>query len=92
MGPTQFIRTSLEQVAAILEAMGLPVIQAPGEAEATCAALCSAGIVDGVASFDGDTLLFGAETVYLVVKLSTTQEKTCTLTKLSLEQVRTHLV
>lgn len=90
MGPTQFIRSS-QQVAAVLEALGLPVMQAPGEAEATCAALCTAGLVDGVASFDGDTLLFGAEVVYPVVKLSGTQEKNCQVTKCTLEAVRNHL-
>jgi hypothetical protein len=90
MAPTQFIRLS-QQVGAILEAMGFPVIQAPGEAEATCAALCTAGLVDGVASFDGDTLIFGAEVVYPAVKLSATQEKTCCLTKCTLDAIRTHL-
>ena len=48
---------------------GLPVVEAPGEAEATCAALCAAGLVKAVATSDGDALLYGAERVYQVIKL-----------------------
>ena len=48
---------------------GLPVFYAPGEAEATCAALNRAGCVDGCASSDSDTLLYGAEAVYHTLKL-----------------------
>ena len=45
------------------------MVEAPGEAEATCAALCSAGLVHAVATSDGDALLYGAERVYQVIKL-----------------------
>ena len=45
------------------------MVEAPGEAEATCAALCSAGLVRAVATSDGDALLYGAERVYQVIKL-----------------------
>lgn len=48
---------------------GLPVARAPGEAEATAAALNLAGNVDAVASRDGDALLFGAQTVLKEAKL-----------------------
>jgi XPG I-region len=48
---------------------GLPVMRAPGEAEATAAALSLAGNVDAVASRDGDALLFGAQTVLKEAKL-----------------------
>ena len=41
---------------------GLWVVQAPGEAEATCAALNQGGYVDACATVDSDVLLFGAET------------------------------
>ncbi|XP_056165149.1 flap endonuclease 1-like [Syzygium oleosum] len=40
--------------------MGVPVVEAPSEAEAQCAALCKAGKVYAVASEDMDTLTFGA--------------------------------
>lgn len=44
-------------------------MRAPGEAEATAAALNLAGNVDAVASRDGDTLLFGAQTVLKEARL-----------------------
>eukprot|EP00271_Cylindrocystis_brebissonii_P021589 TRINITY_DN7807_c0_g1_i1.p1 TRINITY_DN7807_c0_g1~~TRINITY_DN7807_c0_g1_i1.p1 ORF type:complete len:391 (-),score=76.70 TRINITY_DN7807_c0_g1_i1:325-1497(-) len=44
----------------LLRMMGVPVIDAPSEAEAECAALCKAGKVYAVASEDMDSLTFGA--------------------------------
>ncbi|GLT96536.1 hypothetical protein SLE2022_141510 [Rubroshorea leprosula] len=44
----------------LLRLMGLPVIDAPSEAEAQCAALCNLGKVYAVASEDMDSLTFGA--------------------------------
>ncbi|KAF3330820.1 flap endonuclease 1 [Carex littledalei] len=44
----------------LLKLMGIPVIQAPCEAEAQCAALCTSGKVYAVASEDMDSLTFGA--------------------------------
>ncbi|XP_054889439.1 probable flap endonuclease 1 homolog isoform X2 [Poeciliopsis prolifica] len=44
----------------LLKRMGVPVIQAAGDAEAQCARLVRDGIVDAVASEDMDTLPFGA--------------------------------
>ncbi|XP_052206198.1 flap endonuclease 1-like isoform X2 [Diospyros lotus] len=44
----------------LLRLMGGPVVQAPSEAEAQCAALCKAGKVYAVASEDMDSLTFGA--------------------------------
>ncbi|KAH7437331.1 hypothetical protein KP509_05G066100 [Ceratopteris richardii] len=43
----------------LLRLMGVPVIEAPGEAEAECAALCKSGKVYAVASEDMDSLTFG---------------------------------
>ncbi|KAL8027279.1 hypothetical protein ABFX02_14G084900 [Erythranthe guttata] len=43
----------------LLRLMGVPVIEAPCEAEAQCAALCRAGKVYAVASEDMDSLAFG---------------------------------
>ena len=47
---------------------GLWVVQAPGEAEATCAALNRGGYVDACATIDSDVLLFGAETAFHTLK------------------------
>ncbi|MED6270919.1 hypothetical protein CHARACLAT_015071 [Characodon lateralis] len=44
----------------LLKHIGVPVIQAPGDAEALCAKLVRVGVVDAVASEDMDTLPFGA--------------------------------
>ncbi|KAM7272661.1 hypothetical protein ACFE04_027324 [Oxalis oulophora] len=44
----------------LLTLMGVPVVQAPSEAEAQCAALCKSGKVYAVASEDMDSLTFGA--------------------------------
>ncbi|CAJ1071900.1 probable flap endonuclease 1 homolog isoform X1 [Xyrichtys novacula] len=44
----------------LLKLMGVPVVQAPGDAEAFCAWLVREGKVDAVASEDMDTLPFGA--------------------------------
>lgn len=46
------------------------MIQAPGEAEATAAALNAGGHADAVATPDGDALLFGARIVYKTIHLS----------------------
>merc|ERR1719229_1676877 len=43
----------------LLELMGVPVIRAPGEAEAQCAELCKAGLVYATATEDMDALTFG---------------------------------
>ncbi|XP_073106808.1 flap endonuclease 1 isoform X2 [Elaeis guineensis] len=44
----------------LLRLMGVPVIEAPSEAEAECAALCKSDKVYAVASEDMDSLTFGA--------------------------------
>lgn len=44
----------------MLRLMGMPVLLAPGEAEAQCAQLCKVGIAYGVVSEDMDTLTHGA--------------------------------
>uniref|UniRef100_A0A1D1Y2X9 Flap endonuclease 1 n=1 Tax=Anthurium amnicola TaxID=1678845 RepID=A0A1D1Y2X9_9ARAE len=44
----------------LLRLMGVPVVEAPSEAEAECAALCKSGKVYAVASEDMDSLTFGA--------------------------------
>jgi len=59
----QNIRLSNEMVEEskeLLEAMGLPVVQAPGEGEAQCSYMAKHGDVYAVASQDYDSLLFGA--------------------------------
>ncbi len=49
----------IEDAKALLEALGVPVIQAPGEGEAQAASMVSDGLGYAVVSEDYDTLLFG---------------------------------
>lgn len=48
-----------EDTKTLLRLMGVPVIEAPGEAEAQCAELCKGGKVWATASEDMDSLTFG---------------------------------
>lgn len=56
--------TMREEVMALLDLFGCPYIIAPMEAEAQCAALEEAGLVDGVITDDSDAFLFGSRMVY----------------------------
>jgi flap endonuclease-1 len=44
----------------LLILMGVPIVEAPGEAEAQCASMCKDGLVYAVATEDMDALTFGA--------------------------------
>lgn len=55
---------SLFQCLEMLECLGIPWVQAAGEAEAMCAYLNASGHVDGCLTNDGDAFLYGAQTVY----------------------------
>eukprot|EP00210_Caulerpa_lentillifera_P003136 g2996.t1 len=58
-------------LAKLIRALGLVCVQAPGEGEATCAALESLGLVDGCITKDADVLAFGGQTVYKSFSIST---------------------
>jgi len=53
-------RSHQDEAKHLLRLMGVPVVEAPCEAEAQCAALAKAGVVWAAASEDMDTLCFGA--------------------------------
>ncbi|XP_054840187.1 flap endonuclease GEN homolog 1 [Eublepharis macularius] len=55
---------SLSGCLEMLECLGIPWVQAAGEAEAMCAYLNAKGYVDGCITNDGDAFLYGAQTVY----------------------------
>ncbi|MGI0132698.1 MAG: flap endonuclease-1 [Thermoplasmata archaeon] len=56
---SRLTRTMAEEAKRLLEALGVPTIQAPSEGEAQAAAMARDGVVWGVASEDYDALLFG---------------------------------
>lgn len=53
----------IKEIISLLEAMGIPHIIAPGEAEAQCAALNLMGLVQIVITNDIDAILFGCKTM-----------------------------
>ncbi|XP_063280672.1 flap endonuclease GEN homolog 1 [Prinia subflava] len=57
-------KAMLKECLELLECLGVPWVQAAGEAEAMCAFLNAKGLVDGCITNDGDVFLYGAETVY----------------------------
>lgn len=63
----------IEQSKELLEALGVPAVQAPSEGEAMCSTMTKQGDVYAVATQDYDSLLFGAP--YLVRNLSITGRK-----------------
>merc|ERR1711953_1093204 len=65
-----------EEVKKLLNLMGLPVVDAPSEAEATCAALCRDGKVYGAATEDADCLTFGTRTLVRNLMAAESQKKT----------------
>jgi len=51
----------IDEVKTLLKLLGIPFIEAPGEAEAQCAAFDIANISDGVATEDWDVIFFGCK-------------------------------
>ncbi|MEK6933074.1 MAG: flap endonuclease-1 [Nanoarchaeota archaeon] len=64
-------REYIEESKELISALGLPVIQAPSEAEAQCSFMNEKGDVDYVASSDYDALLYSAPRVIRNLTLST---------------------
>ncbi|XP_063074880.1 probable flap endonuclease 1 homolog [Engraulis encrasicolus] len=56
---TNGVSSKTQDYMQLLKLMGVPVLMAPGDAEAFCAHLVKSGKVDAVASEDMDTLAFG---------------------------------
>jgi flap endonuclease-1 len=74
----------VEEAKQLLDALGVPYIQAPEEGEAQAAHLCKKGIVYATASQDYDTLLFGSPKLITNLTLS---NKKKSKDKLSYEKV-----
>ena len=61
----------VEEAKELISALGLPVIQAPSEAEAQCAHMCKKKLVWAVGSQDFDTLIFGSPRMVRNLTIST---------------------
>jgi flap endonuclease-1 len=57
---SRLTRPMVDELVALLQALGVPSVQAPGEGEAQAAVMASRGVTWGTASEDYDALLFGA--------------------------------
>jgi len=77
-------REQSEEVKQLLQLMGVPVIDAPCEAEATCARLAAAGKVYGTGTEDADALTFG--TPVLVRHLNAAESKKLPIVEVNLER------
>eukprot|EP00931_Biecheleriopsis_adriatica_P100695 TRINITY_DN75953_c0_g1_i1.p2 TRINITY_DN75953_c0_g1~~TRINITY_DN75953_c0_g1_i1.p2 ORF type:complete len:416 (-),score=124.56 TRINITY_DN75953_c0_g1_i1:123-1307(-) len=64
-----------EETKRLLRLMGLPVVEAPSEAEATCAALCRDGKVYAAATEDADCLTFGTKILIRNLMAAESQKK-----------------
>lgn len=74
-----------EEAKRLLRLMGVPYVEAPCEAEATCAALARAGIVSAAGSEDMDTLTL--QTPRLVRHLTASEQKKVPILEISLDKV-----
>lgn len=82
-------REQNEEAKKLLRLMGVPVIDAPSEAEATCAALCRDGKVYASATEDADCLTFG--TKLLIRNLMAAESQKKTILEVSLENILVQL-
>mmetsp|Transcript_89554 Transcript_89554/g.267103 ORF Transcript_89554/g.267103 Transcript_89554/m.267103 type:complete len:399 (-) Transcript_89554:167-1363(-) len=68
-------REQNEETKQLLKLMGVPVVDAPSEAEATCAALCRDGKVYAAATEDADCLTFGTKILIRNLMAAESQKK-----------------
>eukprot|EP00439_Symbiodinium_sp_Y106_P087451 s397_g55.t1 len=69
-------KATVKETKKLLRLMGVPVVDAPSEAEATCAALCRDGKVFAAATEDADCLTFGTKILVRNLMAAESQKKT----------------
>jgi flap endonuclease-1 len=74
-GTVRVSKEQNEQTKQLLRLMGVPVVEAPSEAEATCAALCRDGKVYASATEDADCLTFGTSVLIRNLMAAESQKK-----------------
>jgi len=82
---TKVTKEHNEEAKKLLTLMGVPVVDAPGEAEAQCAAMCNADLVYAAVTEDMDCLTFG--TKRLLRKFTKSEAKKEPIEEVDLEQV-----
>merc|ERR1711963_89895 len=75
-GTVKVTKEQNEETKTLLRLMGVPVVEAPSEAEATCAALCRDGKVFAAATEDADCLTFGTKVLVRNLMAAEAQKKT----------------
>merc|ERR1711972_76099 len=75
-GTVRVTKEQNEQTKQLLRLMGIPVVDAPSEAEATCAALCRDDKVFAAATEDADCLTFGTKVLVRNLMAAEAQKKT----------------
>ncbi|XP_047483664.1 uncharacterized protein LOC125035366 [Penaeus chinensis] len=87
-GKRSRFKSVLKECRELLDLLGVPWVQASGEAEATCAALNYHNMVEGVISQDSDVFLYGGQTVF---RNFTANQSKATVEKFSMDQLEQHL-
>ncbi len=77
---TRLTKEMVEEAKTLLHALGIPILEAPSEAEAQAAFLCKQKDAHAVASQDADALLFGSPRLIRNLSVSGKKKKTNTLT------------
>ena len=86
---TFLTKEAIDEAKNLIKAFGLPVIQAPSEAEAQAAHMVSKGDGDIVATNDADALIFGAESVVRNLSIAGKRKKT---SKIGYETIKPEIV
>mmetsp|Transcript_18908 Transcript_18908/g.52742 ORF Transcript_18908/g.52742 Transcript_18908/m.52742 type:complete len:388 (-) Transcript_18908:992-2155(-) len=66
-----------EECKRLLQLMGVPIVQAPSEAEAQCSQMCKDGLVYGISSEDMDSLTFGCPRLIRYLMTPASQKQDC---------------
>ncbi|XP_042217807.1 flap endonuclease GEN homolog 1-like [Homarus americanus] len=87
-GKRSQFKSILKQCGELLDLLGVPWVQALGEAEATCAALNYHQMVKGVITQDSDVFLYGGHTVF---RNFTANQNKATMEKFSMDIIEDRL-
>lgn len=84
---TRVTKKQNEEAIKLLTLMGIPIVRAPGEAEAQCAELCKGGLVYATATEDMDALTFGTPRMVRRLTASQAHQKQMPIHEFNLSEV-----